>query len=215
MNRTIVYYTCNTHDPTIDEMCRAQLLCAGLPIVCVSLNKPLDYGDITITLQGERGPLMMHRQIVTGLEAAEDGIVYLCESDVLYHPSHFDESVNVIGYNVNVWRLRWGDGLAVWTDGLQQVSGLRAERDLLHEFYARRVNEIERDGFDRHYEPRGLGFVNWMSEYPNICIRHGQNLTKSKWSPDEFRNKRYAAGWRETHAIPGWYKDGSIWQITR
>ena len=212
MNRTIIYYTCNTHDISIDEMCRAQLLRGGLPIVCVSLNKSLPFGDTSITVQGERSPLMMHKQILLGLQAAEAGIVYLCESDVLYHPSHFDESVNVFGYNANVWRLRWSNGLAVWTDGLQQVSGIRADRDILLTYYEKRVEDIEREGFNRHYEPRGLGFVNWMSAWPNICIRHNANLTKSKWSPDEFRNPKYAQGWRTSHTIPGWVQDGNTWQ---
>jgi hypothetical protein len=82
---------------------------------------------------------------------------------------------------------------------------------LLLEFYLRRVNEIERHGFDRHYEPKGLGLNNWMSAQPNVCIRHDRNLTKSKWSPDEFRNPRYAKGWRTSYSIPGWEQAGRQW----
>lgn len=217
----IVYYACNTHKPEIDEACRAQLREAKgyAELVCVSLNKPLDFGDVTLTMQGERGPLMMHRQILAGLEASTADYVFLCESDVLYHPSHFDftpKRRDVFYYNVNVWRLRYSDGLAVWTDDLQQVSGLCASRELLIDFYTKRNAQIERDGFNRHYEPgikqtvyprmRGgkYGVENWQSDYPNICIRHDANLTASKWSPDEFRNPKYAKGWRTAIEIPGW-----------
>ena len=46
---------------------------------------------------------------------------------------------------------------------------------------------------------------NWQSRYPNLDIRHDRTMTKSKWSPDEFRNKKYAKGWKETDGeLPGW-----------
>ena len=84
------------------------------------------------------------------------------------------------------------------------------------DFYTKRIKQIEEEGFNRHYEPgvrqtiygyhKGgkYGTENWMSEYPNICIRHDTNLTKSKWSPDEFRNPEFSKGWKETYEIPGW-----------
>ena len=45
---------------------------------------------------------------------------------------------------------------------------------------------------------------SWESEFPNIDIRHDQNLTPSRWSKDQFRNQRYTKGWQETEEIPGW-----------
>jgi len=101
-------------------------------------------------------------------------------------------------YNTNVWRARYPDGHAVWTDDLQQVSGCCAMRDVLLDFYRQRVTVIERDGFDRHYEPGpktgDWQAENWQSAVCNVDIRHRGTLTRSKWSPDEFRNKRYARG---------------------
>ena len=44
----------------------------------------------------------------------------------------------------------------------------------------------------------------WMSDYPNIDLRHGQNLTRTRWNRDEFRNQRYTKGWTEADAVPGW-----------
>jgi len=111
-----------------------------------------------------------------------------------------------------VWRVRYADGHAVWTDDLQQTSGLCAYRDLLLEFYEQRVATIERDGFDRHYEPGPktgpYQTENWQSLAPNIDIRHDKTLTRSKWRPDEYRNPRYASGWQERDDVPGWGHTG-------
>jgi hypothetical protein len=217
--RAIVYYTCNTHLPEIDERCREQLKKAGLPIISVSLNKEIDFGDERIVMVGERSPETMHRQILKGLETARAEIVFLCESDVLYHPSHFDftpERKDVFYFNTNVWKARYPDGHAVWTDDLQQLSGMAAYRPLVHEFFRQRVEQIEREGFNRHYEPGPKqtvmpvenngkhGLENWQSKVCNVCIRHDQNITKSKWSVEEFRDPKYAKGWREADEVPGW-----------
>ena len=219
--KAIVYYTCNTHKAEIDEACRAQLAKCGLPVVSVSLNKDIEFGDTRLRMDGERGPLMMHRQILAGLQACDAETVFLCESDVLYHPSHFDFSPrrrDVFYYNTNVWKVRYPDGHAVWTDDLQQVSGVCASRELLLDFYSKRLAQIERDGFNGHYEPgvkqtiyphvRGgkFGVENWLSAQPNVCIRHDANLTRSKWRAEEFRNAQYARGWKEADEVPGWGK---------
>lgn len=203
----IIYYTCNTHLPAIDELCREYLDKVDLPIISVSLNKAISFGDKRIVVKGERSPLMMHKQIVAGLELSDSEYVFLAESDVLYHPSHFDftpQREDAYYFNVNVWKVRWSDGFCVRTDNSQQVSGIAANRKLLLDFYKARVKEIEKNGFDRHYEPRNAPRINYQSAYPNVCIRHDGNLTKSKWKVDDFRNKEYAKGWQESYEVPGW-----------
>lgn len=214
MRKAALYYTCNTHDPLIEEACRAQLDIArgGLELGTVS-RQPIQFGDWNIVVDQPRSPLTMHRQILAGLRRLSADVVFLCESDVLYHPSHFaawPEDGDTFLYNTNVWRARWPDGFAVWTDNLEQVSGLCADRKLLLEFYEQRVRQIEAEGFNRHFEPGrkqtvgGRRVARWQSEWPNLDIRHGHTLTRSKWSPGEFRNPQYAAGWREATAVPGW-----------
>lgn len=205
----IVYYTCNTHPPEIDDLAREHLSKIDLPIISVSLNKDLDFGDTRIRMDGERSPLMMHKQIVQGLGAADADYVFLTESDVLYHPSHFDfvpPTNDKYYFNVNVWKMRWDDKHCIKTDSAQQTSGIVASRELLLDFYTSRVAEIEKNGFDRHYEPPESLRVDYESEFSNICIRHGKNLTKSKWSIDDYRNKKYAEGWKEAYIkeIPYW-----------
>lgn len=210
----ILYYTCLGHREQIETMCREQLVraSAGLHLISVSRNAPIAFGDINIVVEGKRSPLTMHRQVLAGLAHSTADVVFLCESDVLYHASHFayEPPRDTFVYNVNVWRLRYPDGLAVWSDALQQVSGVCAYRETLIDFYAQRVQQIESGTFNRHYEPgvkQSVGsrlVVNRMSDYPNLCIRHDKNLTASKWSPDEFRNPQYAHGWRESDYVVGW-----------
>ena len=207
--KAIVYYTCNTHKVEIDELCRKQLAKIKLPIVSVSLNKDLDFGNLRLKIKGERSPLTMHKQIVMGLEACLADYVFLTESDVLYHPSHFDfipPRDDVFYFNTNVWKLRWADGHCVRTDISQQLSGMCGSRELLLNFFKKRVAQIEKEGFNRHYEPQEGIKENYQSETPNICIRHNANLTRSKWSVNDFRNKKYAKGWKEADLdkIPYW-----------
>jgi hypothetical protein len=214
----IVYYTCNTHDPAIEKACRRQLTAVrdGHALISVS-REPIEFGDENIVVEGERGPLTMHKQILAGLDAIDADYVFLCENDVLYHESHFEFTPprrTIFYYNVNVWKVWTADGLAVWTDDLQQVGGLCAARDLLRDFYWQRIAQIEQRGFDRHFEPGPkLGnwrTANWKSEHPNVDLRHGGNLTRSKRSPDEFRNQRYARGWTEAASVPGWGRTEDI-----
>jgi len=209
----ILYYTCLTHLDIIETACRAQLQKArnGHELGSVSRGASIDFGDWNIVIDQPRSALTMHLQILAGLERMTCDYVFLCESDVLYHPSHFDfvpPRKDTFYYNTNIWKARYPDGHAVWTDDLQQVSGLCADRELLLGFYRRRVAKIEREGFDRHYEPGPkLGdyqVQNWQSALPNLDIRHSSTLTASKWSPDEFRNRHYARGWKESNEVEGW-----------
>lgn len=218
-----LYYTCNSHDPTLELAARNNLKRAtnGHEIGCVALQRT-DFGDWTIVLDREKSGGTMHYQILAGLDRSTADYVFLCESDVMYHPSHFDfepRDDSVFWYNTNVWRVRYSDGHAVRTAALQQVSGICASRELLLDHYRKRVELIEKNGgvFDvkrMAYEPGTRGrfgdekIANWSSPYPNIDITgHGNTLTTPHFSIDSFRNKKYAEGWQETDdPLPGWPK---------
>lgn len=218
-----LYYTCNSHDPLLEEAARANLKRStnGHEIGCVSLQRT-DFGDWTIVLDREKSGGTMHYQILAGLERSTADYVFLCESDVMYSPNHFDFTPpddSTVYYNTNVWRVRWSDGHAVRTDNLQQVSGICANRQFLLGHYRKRVELIEANNgvFDVKrlaYEPGtrgdlwGVKTANWQSPYPNLDITgHGQTLTTPHFSIDSFRNPKYAKGWTETDdALPGWPK---------
>lgn len=222
LTKCALYYTCNSHDETLELAARNNLKAAtnGHEVGCVSRERT-DFGDWQIVVQREKSGTTMHYQILEGLRRSTADYVFLCESDVFYHPSHFDfqpERDDCVYYNTNVWRVRYSDGHAVRTDGLQQVSGICANRLLLLEHYRKRIEWIE----SQHdklfnvklmaYEPGTRGdlwatrIANWESPYPNIDVTgHGKTLTKPKFSVDEFRNPKYAKGWRETdEQLEGW-----------
>ena len=214
-SRGIVFYTDNQLNLKIAHAVQKQLRNIAeeknIQIVSSSL-KPMTFGDKNVVVKGERGYLTYFRQIVAALEASTADIVYFCEHDVLYHSSHFDfmpKDKNKFYYNYNVWRVR-SDGFAVTWDA-NQVAEFCCYRELALEFYKNKLKEFEADPehFDRRFEPGGRDknkYEVWKSKYPNIDIRHGGNLTKSKWSIKDFRDKSTCVNWREGNIkdIEGW-----------
>jgi hypothetical protein len=165
----------------------------------------------------ERGRLTMFRQILAGLEALDTDVAFLAEHDVLYPPEHFDftpPSADRYYYDVHWYRLDAHTGRAV-SYLANQVSGLCADRELLIQHYRARVARTEQAGYDHgtgyepgnHPPPRGIDHVpqeRFRAAQPYIDIRHGCNITASRWSQDGFRDKRTCTEWREVDEIPGW-----------
>jgi len=216
MNKGIVYYTDSQLNDKYAIPVRKQLDKVNLPIVSVSLQ-PLDWGD-NIYLDLERGYLTMFKQILAGLKKTNSDVVFFAEHDILYHPSHFDfipERDDTFYYNQNVWKVDAKSSKCLHYL-CSQTSGLCAYRNLLLDHYERRVDYVEKNGFSRKigFEPgthkripklNGISDV-WMSEFPNIDIRHNKNLTLSRWQKDQFRNQKYTKGWKESDIILGWGK---------
>jgi len=228
MKTGAIYYSDCQLDPKIMSACQRQIL-KGIKeenIVSCTL-KPVNFGQ-NIVLPLQRGYLAYFKQILTALEASDSDIIRFLEHDVLYHPSHFEftpAKKDVYYYNTNFWRLRIDDGHAVSYE-TDQVNMICAYRELLVQNYKERVKRIEALGnvSDREVGrlARKMGFEpgthnreervdmnkadRWRSAYPNIDIRHGHNLTASRWSQDQFRSQRNCQGWKETTAdkIKGW-----------
>jgi hypothetical protein len=219
----ILYYTDGWLDKGIfgwiGPLVRSYIEASGLPIVSISL-KPLDFGDKSIHFKLRRSHQTMFRQILTGLKACDFDNVFMCEHDVLYHPSHFDftpPTDDLYYYNDNVWKYRLADGKAV-TYTSAWLSQCCSNRDILIEHYEKKLSIIEEGGKAFGYEPGSgqsrkidkYGHDLWRSEYPCIDLRHGKNWTGTgRMSQDEFRNKKYCKNWREggLEDIPGWDTD--------
>lgn len=215
--REIIFYTDNQLKLKYAHAVQKQLQKIGLPITSVSL-KPMPHFGKNIHIPLERGLLAYFAQITAALQNSKADIVYMCEHDVIYHPSHFDfipERKDKFYFNVNFWRIRPEvDNLAVHWDA-NQVSGLVCDRLLLLDWYKKKFEDIVKKGFDRSYEPGNRDpklLEVWRSKYPNVDIRHGGNLTKSKWSLADFRDKSTSKGWEESivEKIPGWDKDSDF-----
>jgi Glycosyltransferases involved in cell wall biogenesis len=206
----VIYYTDNQLPVKLAKRIQNQVKKCGLPIVSASL-KPMDNMGRNVRIKGERGTLSYFRQIVAALEASTAEYVFFCEHDVLYHPSHFDFTPltkDKFYYNTNVWRVRQRDGFAVTWEA-NQVAELCCAREFALTWYREKLKQVEAGSFDRSYEPGGrdpLQYGRWRSAYPNIDIRHDGNLTKSKWSPNDFRDKSTCVNWQESVAseLPGW-----------
>lgn len=215
----VVWYTDNLADErilreSIKHIDRA--LPVGAPFARVGI-KLADY--VTSWLRGkERGVLTMFEQILFGLESLNSEYAFLCEHDVLYHPSHFEHvpERGVYSYNINTWKVDIHTGKAV-SYVTKQTSGLCASRALLIEHYTRRIDRVKREGFSRKmgFEPGSHGraervddikAVSFTSAFPNIDLRHDKNLTETRWSQSQFRDQRNCQQWKESTAahIPGW-----------
>jgi glycosyltransferase involved in cell wall biosynthesis len=230
----VVYYTENQPDPILLAACRRQLLKSvnGYRLVSVSINGPAPIGEwLNIVLDLERGYLTMFKQILAGIEALDTDIVFLAEHDILYHPSHFKfrpDRDDTYYYNQNVWKADWLTGRALHYL-TNQTSQLCAYRKTLLTHYRARVERVAREGYSQSmrgklwdqgfnpvvgFEPGtrkvdhagvdDLGSVAWHSEFPNVDVRHGKNLTMSRWRQDQFRDQQFCQGWKEADTVPGW-----------
>jgi glycosyltransferase involved in cell wall biosynthesis len=203
----IIYYTDNQLDMRLARKVREQILRANLPITSASL-KPLTKFGNNIYVPRERGRLTMFIQILTALENSTADIVFFCEHDVFYHPSHFDftpKEKDVFYFNNNLWKVDKKTGKALKVDKCEQLSGMCVYRSTALEWAREKVTELRKDESNRHYEPRGKR-GGWLSKEPNVDVRHDNNMTKSRWSKDQFRNQIHTKGWTEGEC-PAWAKD--------
>ena len=164
----------------------------------------------------------MFKQILAGLEVINSDVVFFCEHDVLYHPSHFDfmpSDKEIVYYNENVWHLRTTDEFALFYIS-KRLSQMCGERKVLIKHFKKRMEIIEelgsKDRWSRMgFEPGTHGRAErvddykageWFSEAPSIDIKDGNNATTARWKKEEFRNQKYTKGWKEGTAkdIPGW-----------
>ena len=215
--RGIVYYTDNRGDQYILEKVRKQILniASDYDIVSASL-KPLNFGR-NIVLNEERGVLTMFKQILAALEHSRAIDIWFCEHDMLYHPSHFDFEPprdDIFYYDENRWFVDAKTGRALFYHACS-TSLLVAKRKLLLEHYRTRVARVEKEGFTlrlgyepgNHPYPRGVDMYKretYFAKYPSLDIRHGKNLTPTRWSKDQFRNKGNLYAWKESDRIDGW-----------
>lgn len=219
VTKGILYYTNNRAPVKVARRVQKQLESIGLPITSVS-QKPMPHFGRNIHMKLESGSGSMFRQILAGLEAMTEDVVYFAEHDVLYHPSHFDFTPidrDTFYYNENVWFYRLSDGHCLHYDA-KQLSGLVGYREQLITHFRERIELIEKEGFSRRmgYEPMTHGRVQWkymykaegfMSECPNVDIKHDNNLVGQRWSKDQFRNQKYTKGWTEAGEVPCWGKE--------
>jgi hypothetical protein len=219
-SKGMIYYTDNQLPETIAAPVRERLLdisrAQGLPITTAALGRRLKWGTTNIYFHSlKRGPLAMFKQILGALENSRAEIVFFCEHDVLYDLSHFEFTPpdrTKLYYNLNLWQVRASDGHAVYWDA-KRVSQLCGYRDVLIEHYRKRVAKVEANGYSMAmgYEPAShnraervddLQSDTWRSAQPNYDLKHGHNLSPTKWTLADFRTA--PTGWQEVERLDGW-----------
>ena len=221
MKKGIVYYTHNRCEERIVQACRNQIdrAAGDIPIVNVS-QYPLNWRQ-NIVVELPAAVLSMFKQQLIGLEAIDADVVFFCEHDVLYHPSHFDfepPREDVYYFNLNVWAVNVTDGRALYYDGMKMTSGLVAHKKILIEHYTKKIAWVEEMGyFSRRvvgYEPGKVSkpgrendyeWDTFRSEHPNVDLKNGQNITRKRFTIGEYRCRRQLKdSWRLEDAVPGW-----------
>ena len=214
-SRGVLYYSDGRLNAEMLSICQRYVAQSCLPVTSVTL-KPMNFGR-NISLPLEPCYESMYLQILIGLEAMTEDIVYFCEHDVLYHPGHFDfvpSETDTYYYNGNYWYVRMSDGFAIHYN-VSPLSGLCAYREPLTAHFRERVELISKRGFgyDIGFEPMTHHRIQWRNwyqfevfqpEFPNVDLCHGGNLTQKRWNIDRFRRKPKL--WEESNVqrIPGW-----------
>lgn len=204
IKKGIIYYTDNRLPLKIARMCQKNIKDIGLPIVSSSL-KPMPWFGNNAVINEKRGKKAYFKQILSALERSNADIVFFCEHDVLYHPTHFEfiPPDDKFYFNVNVYKWRYPDNHFLKVDDCKQISGMCCLRTTALSFYKEKVAQLINDKWNKHYEPQD-DRMSWTSEYPNIDIRHGRNLTKNRWKKEDFKNQKYTQGWIELDKVVGW-----------
>lgn len=199
--RVIVYYTDNKIDDKLAIQVRKQIKkCAGLiPIICVS-QKPIKNFGINICVGDKPQTYQsMYEQILIGLKKADsNSIIYLCEHDVFYHPSHFaflPKDNDHAYFNGNRYHYALGMSSFLPGNGKTCQSQCVANRELLIKHCEDRLKVWE-SGPTRMDIP----YKNFKSERPNVDIRHGENLTMDKGC-----RRQWLEGHKKgVYNLPGW-----------
>jgi hypothetical protein len=220
MTTGVLYYTDNQCEERILLAARKQLArCIGdWPLVAVS-QYPIEFG-CNIVLPLSRSILSMFRQILAGLKALKTDEVFFAEHDVLYHPSHFafiPPRNDVYYFNSNTWTVDASDGRAMYHDGIRRTSGLVAHREILLEHYTKKVERVEKEGWNRRligFEPGGKRAKRppdyeqecFRSEHPIVDIKHGNNLTKPRFKLSQYsrRGRHQKDSFVIADEIPWW-----------
>jgi hypothetical protein len=218
----IVQYTDNFGDQEFLEICRRQVnRCAKLngidEIICVSQKPIADFGN-NIVMDLERSVLSLFKQVVAGLEASTSEIVYLCEHDIIYHPSHFKyvpQQEGVFYYDRNRWSVcdETGEAVFYYTD---VPSMLCAYRTTLLDHYKKALADLESkngkwDGRNGYSPPKGLPGnkrrgvrQTIIGEFPSLDVRRKDSWTRKRMDKSQFRNSNSRRGWKESDFVPGW-----------
>jgi len=209
--RRIIYYTDNSleDDPSkLGKQVRKRLksMCGPIPITSIS-QEPLDFGKNICIGKQPRKYKSVYEAVKVGVESArDDEILYLCEHDVFYHPSHFvkvPDRNDTLYFNKNRYYYSLGQDSFLKARGLRALSQCVGTKAALLQHINEQLADCG-DEITRRWkfweEESSVRCENFESARPNVDILHGGNLTlKGAWK------KRYVKGDRKgLYNLPGW-----------
>lgn len=213
--KELIYYTDSHCREDILLACQKSIEKCNLPIISVS-QQPLAFGK-NIVMELPRSTVSMYKQIVEGLQTSTADIVFLIEHDIIYHPSHFTfipRRDDEIYYNVNRWSINADTGEAIfyysWSNG-HIVAYRKALLKWLTDFLAL----VEKIGYSHRKMGHAIGkrryegvqhfhIRTFMSELPNLDIRHSGNFSNSRFTFDEKQRHELPPEWKRADEVPGW-----------
>ena len=192
-NRVIVYYTDNKIEASLASAVRNYLkkMAGPIPIISVS-QKPLNFGKNICVGFKNKSYQSLYEQMYEGVKAApENSIIYLCEHDVFYHPSHFakiPDSDNAIYVNQN--KVYWKNGYNSFFESSTQKAW--SQTVAKREYLLKKLKLKDTNGLK-------MRWFKWRSNRPNVDVRHDNNL-----SGDPKYLKGWLDGGKGISNLPGW-----------
>lgn len=214
-DRTIIYYTDNSLDQEVYELCKKQLLKAanGTPIISVS-QKPIDLGKNICIGEIGRSHLSLFKQLTTGIMYATTKNIVIAEHDCMYTPDYVDwdpPQEDVFYYNNNQFFVEYGGkDHGLYSHIARRVlSQLICNRDLARKALMERIEILELGyamlkgaagacepgilddrAFVKQRKDLGKDPTKWKAEkfnsaMPNLDLRHGKNFSGNRTSKNQ------------------------------
>ena len=154
---TIVYYTDHSLGEPLFSACQRQLVKSanGKPIISVS-HTPIDLGHNIAIGKKKRSWLLLYKQLLLGIEAAETKYVAMAEHDCMYPADHFDfvpPRDDTFYYDENALFMQWSEtshpdlkGMySRWPKQRLALSSLVCNRQLLGDTINERLDLLDKD----------------------------------------------------------------------
>jgi hypothetical protein len=111
---TILYYTDNSLNKDLLELCQRQLIkSAGNNKILSITQKPIDFGENICVGNIGKSLISLWTQQIEGMKKATTRYIAFAEHDCIYSPDHFNfipSSDEIFYYNANLWYMHCCDG---------------------------------------------------------------------------------------------------------
>ena len=209
--RVVVYYTDSKLDDETPQLANAvrkrlKKMVGPIPIISVS-QKPLNFGKNICIGEQPRKFKSIYEAILAGVSEAPDGsIVYLCEHDVFYHPSHFaqvPDEPDTMYFNTARYYYALGQSSFIKARGKRALSQSVGTKETIIKHVTERLDGCGDEITERWNElekKSSVKYKNFESVRPNVDILHENNYTpRGDYKRNYLRGKSVGV-----ENLPGW-----------